>query len=58
MPFMSDITNEENEYGDSGNVMIEVQVCDIGTSQKPFLMICWNVNTCSTQVLRYFNSWK
>ena len=29
--FMSDITNEENEQGNSDNGMIELQVCDIGT---------------------------
>ena len=31
IPFMSDITNESNEYGDIDNVMIEVKVCYFGT---------------------------
>ena len=57
MPFMSDITNEENEEGNSDTSMIEVQVCYVGTLYKPLLMIWWNVNTCASQVIRYFNSW-
>ena len=31
MPFMSDITNEENKEGNSDFGMFEVQVCDVGT---------------------------
>ena len=50
---MSDITNEE---GDSDIVMFEVQVCDVGTLQKPFLKRWWHVNTCAVQVIRYFIS--
>ena len=56
MPFMSDITNEENEEGNSDIGMFEVQVCDVGTFQKPLLTRWCHVNTCATQVIRYFNS--
>ena len=31
LPFISDITNESNEEGDSDHGMIEVQVCGVGT---------------------------
>ena len=33
MPFMSDMTNEENYEGSSNIDMFEVQVCDAGTLQ-------------------------
>ena len=39
MNFMSDITNEENEEGDSDIGMFEVQICDVGTLQKILLTI-------------------
>ena len=32
--FIPDIINEENEWGDSGNVLIEVKLCDVGPFQK------------------------
>ena len=53
---MSDIANEYNEEGGSDSGMFEVQVCDVGNLQKPFLMGWWNVNTCAAQVIRSFNS--
>ena len=56
MPFMLDITNDENDKGDSDIGMFEVQVCDVITLQKPFLEIWWQVNTCAAQVIWYFNS--
>ena len=37
MPFMSNITNEGNEEGDSDNIMIKVQVWDVDTLYKLFL---------------------
>ena len=37
MPFMSDVTNEENEEVNIDIAMFEVQVCDDGTLQKPLL---------------------
>ena len=43
--FMSDKINEENEEGNSDIGMFKVQVCDAGTSQKPFLKIWSNINT-------------
>ena len=58
MPFMPDITNEENEEGDSDIGMFEVQVCDAGTLQKTLLTIWCHVNTCAAQVIWCFNSWK
>ena len=58
MPFMSDATNEEHEEGNSDMGMFEVQVCDVGTLQKPFLIIWWPVNTCAAQVILSFNSQK
>ena len=58
IPFMSDTTNEKNEEGDSDIGMFELQVCDVGTFQKPFLTRWWHVNSCAAQVIRYFNSWK
>ena len=57
MPFMSDITNEENEDGNSNIVMFELQVFDVGTLKKPFLTRWWHVNTCAAHIIRYFNSW-
>ena len=56
MTFMSDVTNEENEEGNSDISMFEVQVCDVGTLQKPLLTRWWHVNTCDVQVIRSFNS--
>ena len=58
LPFISDITNEENEEGDSDNGIIEVKVCDVGTLHKQFLTIWWHANNCAAHVYRYFNSWK
>ena len=37
MPFIPDITNEENEEGNSDIGMFEVKVCDVGTLQKMLL---------------------
>ena len=51
MPFMSNITNEENKEGKSDIGMFEVQVCDVGTLQKPFLTILCHVNTFATRVI-------
>ena len=53
MPFMSEIKNEENEEDDSDIGMFEVQVCDVYTLQKPFLMRWWHVNNCDTQVIGF-----
>ena len=58
MPFISDITNEENEEGDSEIFMFELQVCDVVTLQKPLLTRWWYINTCDTQVIWYLNSRK
>ena len=58
MPFMSDIKNEENEEGDSDNIMIKVQVCDVVTLKRPFLTGYWHVDTCAAQVVSYLNSWQ
>ena len=55
MPFMSDIKNEENEEGDSDNIMIKVQVCDVVTLKRPFLTGYWHVDTCAAQFVSYFN---
>ena len=57
MIFMSDTINEENEDGNSDIGMFEVQVFDVGTVQKLFLMRWWHVNTCAAQIIGYFNSW-
>ena len=32
---MSEITNKENEEGDSDNIIIELKVCYVGTLHKP-----------------------
>ena len=37
--------------------MFEVQVCDVGTLQKPLLTRWWHVNTCDAQVIQSFNLW-
>ena len=58
MPFMSDIANEENKQGESDIGIIEVQVCDVGTLQKPLLTRQRHVNTCAAKVIRSFNSWR
>ena len=58
IPLISDITNEENEQGDSDNGMIEVQLCDVGILKKPFLMRKWHINNCAAQVEHYFISRK
>ena len=55
MPFMSDITDEQNEEFDSDNRIIELQVCDVGTFKKLLLKIWWHANTCAAQVVSYFN---
>ena len=55
MPFMSDITDEENEEGNSDIGMFEVKVCDVGTLHKPSLTRWWNINNCAAQVIWYFN---
>ena len=57
MPFMSDITNEQNEEGNSDIGMFELQLCDVGTLQKPLLTIWYHLNTCVAQVIRCFNLW-
>ena len=57
VPFMAYITKEENEEGNSDIGMFEVQVCDVGTLQKPLLTRWRHVNNCSKQVIRSFNSW-
>ena len=56
MPFMLEITNEENEESNSDIGMFEVQVCDVGTLKKPLLKRWWHFNTCSAQIIPYFNS--
>ena len=58
MPFMLDITNEENEEGNSYIGIFEVKVCHVGTLKKPLMTRWWNVNTCATQVIQSFNSWE
>ena len=55
VPFMAYITKEENEEGNSDIGMFEVQVCDVGTFQKPFLTRWWHINTCASKVIWYFN---
>ena len=55
MNFMSDITKEQNKDFDSDNRMIKVQVCNVGTLQKPLLTRWWHFNTCYAQVVCYFN---
>ena len=35
---------------------LNLQVCDVGTLQKPFLTRWWNVNTYAVQVIQSFNS--
>ena len=58
MLFMSDIKNEVNEEGESDIGVFEVQVCDVHTSHKPFMMRWWYVSTCVAQVIRSFSSRK
>ena len=54
---MSDITNEENEEGNSDIGMVAVQLCDVDTLQRLLLTRWRHVNNCAAQVIRYFNSW-
>ena len=58
MPFMSYKINEENKYSDIENGMVEAQVCDVGTFQKPLLIRWRKINTCAALVLWSFNSCK
>ena len=55
MPFMSDITTEENEEGGSDNGIIKMKVCNVGTLQKALLLKWWHVNTFDARLIRYFN---
>ena len=61
IPFISNITNKENEENKDGNSdigMFEVQVCDVRTLRKLLLTRWWHVNTCVPQVIGYFNPWE
>ena len=58
MPFISYINNAYIESVDIHNGIIEAQVCNAGTLQKPLLTRWWHINTPVMQFFRYFDTYK
>ena len=52
---LADTKDDKNKQGNRDNVVIEVKVCGVGTLNKLFLMRWSHINTCSTQIIQYFN---